>query len=89
MRGIREFLKRFSGFKPSKNTIEEESRKVIKEIFDIPDSYYELECKNFSLVISSKNSVLNNEFFLKKEEIQKKIENKLGKPFQIKLFLFK
>ncbi len=71
MRKIREFLGRFSGLKPSKNTIEEESRKAIKEVFNIPDSYYKLEYKNFLLVISSKNSVLNNEFFLKKEEISK------------------
>ncbi len=87
MKRIEEFLRRFKGLKPSKNAVEKESRKVIKEVLNIPDSYYELECKNCVLLISSRNSVLNNEFFLKKEEVQEKIKNRLGKFFSIKIFL--
>ncbi len=87
MKKIGEFLGRFKGLKPSEKAIEEESRRAIKETLNIPDSYYKLEYKNGTLVVSSRNSALNNEFFLKKEEIQERISGRLGKSFSIKLFL--
>lgn len=85
MRKISEFLKRFKKLEPSSSLIEKETRKIINKIIGIPKSQYSLIYKKPNLTITSYNSVLKNEIFLKQDKIIQELKRvfKKNSPIQI------
>ncbi len=78
MKKLRDLLSKYKNLRPPAKTVAEESKKIIGEILNIPHSYYEVEYKKPDLVITCGSSVLKNEIFLKKDEIIKKLKERLG-----------
>ena len=88
MKKIIEFLDRFKNLNPSKELVEQKTKKIIKELLNIPDSYYRVLFIKPNLTIIASGSVLKNEIFIKKEEVLKRLKNEFGKKAPLEI-LFK
>ncbi len=75
---VGKFLGRFTGFRPSKSLIKEQSAKIINILLDVEIKPEEIEEREGFLFLKSQNPALKNEIFLKKKLILSALKERLG-----------
>ncbi len=75
---IGDYLARFKKLKPPADFVKSEIIKIIKDILGADLKATDITCKGGVIYIKSKNPVLKNEIFIKKEKILEALGKKLG-----------
>ena len=74
-----DFLSRFSKFKPPKQVIQDDVIEIINKIIGVKLEPQDIVVNNNTVFIKTKNNLLRNEVFIKKEKILEALKEKLGK----------
>jgi hypothetical protein len=72
------FLEKFKKFTPPKKITQNQTIKIIKDILGVPLEEECVEKKGNSLFIKTKNPFFKSDIFLRKNQILRELEKKLG-----------
>jgi len=72
------YMNRFKDFKPSRETMQRESAKIISDIIDFDIHHNELEYRNGTLYIKIKNPGFKSQVLMSKNKILEVMAQRLG-----------
>lgn len=75
---ISNYMSRFKDFKPSRETMQRESAKIISDIINFDIHHNELEYRNGTLYIKIKNPGFKSQVLMKKNKILETMSARLG-----------
>lgn len=75
---ISNYMSRFKDFKPSRETMQRESAKIISDIIDFDITHDELEYRSGTLFIKIKNPGFKSQVLMNKNKILKTLAERLG-----------
>ncbi len=77
-KNVGQFLNRFKNIKLSESFIRKESAEIISAILKTKIEDNQIEERNGTLYLKTQNPAMRNEIFLKKNEILKSLNSRLG-----------